>query len=321
MSGEARKDTGGEGAVSDGADERMTMTGSEVVEGGSGGTIEVGGAAGKSARGSLIEELDDQDRQAQRYAMDFLLKIIRLRGVKIDRAEFLRQELGRAGASDEVIASAVGATPVQAGMAIKDLDAIAQRSIVFESKKAAAISFATGIPGGLALFATVPADVTQYYVHAFRVMQKLAYIYGWQDLLGDLDDADDDTIGRLALLLAVMLGVGGAAGSLTVFANQIVRPAVQKQISSKALTKTAWYPVVKQTLRVVGIRVTKGSLARTVTKVVPVAGGLLSGGMTLVALKAQAIRLQRHLRELPPPGADAAAYLADLRSSGARQSD
>ncbi|MDO5065608.1 MAG: hypothetical protein Q4E00_11595 [Actinomyces bowdenii] len=316
MSGEARDDVG-----SDGADERMTITGGEVTEGGSGDAIEAGDAADRSARGALADTLDEQDQQAQRYAMDFFLKVIRLRGVKIDRSAFLRQELGRAGASEEVVARAVGATPVQAGVSIKDLDAIAQRSIVFESKKAAAISFATGIPGGLALFATVPGDVMQYYVHAFRVMQKLAYIYGWQDLLGDMDDADDDTVGRLALLLGVMLGVGGAAGSLTFFANQIARPAVQKQIASKALTKTAWYPVVKQTLRLVGVKVTKSSLARTVTKVVPVAGGLLSGGMTLVALKAQAIRLQRHLRELPPPGVDAAAYLADLRSSDAQPSD
>ena len=30
---------------------------------------------------------------------------------------------------------------------------------------------------------TIPADMTQYYVHAFRIMQKLAYLYGWQTFL------------------------------------------------------------------------------------------------------------------------------------------
>ena len=34
--------------------------------------------------------------------------------------------------------------------------------------------------------------------------------------------------------------------------------------------------------------------------------------MTLVALRTQSTRLQKHLRELPPPGVDAAQYLAAL---------
>ena len=306
-------------ADNDGADECTNVTGDEPIEDGSGADAEISDAAERSALVALADEFDEQDRQAQRYALDFLGKIIRLRGVKINREAFLRQELRREGASDNMIVCAVAATPIQAGASLKELDAIALRAIEFESKKAAAISFATGIPGGLALFATVPADVTQYYVHAFRVMQKLAYIYGWQDLLGDLDDIDDHTIGNMALFLGVMMGVGGAATSLGVFAGQIARPAMQKHIASRALTKTAWYPVVKQTLRVIGIKVTKDSFARTVTKAVPVAGGLFSGGMTLVSLKGQATRLQRHLRELPPPGTDAASYLADLRSSDAQR--
>lgn len=147
------------------------------------------------------------------------------------------------------------------------------------------MSFAAGLPGGFAMLATVPADVTQYYVHAFRIMQKLTYLYGWQDLLGDLEDADDETIGWLALFLGVMLGVGGAATSLTSFAQHVARPALQKQI-------------------------TKDSLAKAVTKVVPGLIGAILGGMTLVMLKSQGDRLHTHLRELPPSRADAAAYTA-----------
>ena len=170
------------------------------------------------------------------------------------------------------------------------------------------------------MLATIPADVTQYYVHAFRVMQKLAYIYGWKDFLGDLNEIDDETLGKMSLFLGVMLGVSGAASSLTTFAKQIARPALQKQIAKRTLTKTAWYGPMKQTLKLIGIKVSKDSFAKGVTRTVPVIGGVISGGMTLVALKSQSARLHKHLREIPPPGVDAAEYLAALDDLGA-QSD
>lgn len=105
-----------------------------------------------------------------------------------------------------------------------------------------------------------------------------------------------------------MMGVGGASASLTLFAAQVARPAIQRQISQKALTKTVWYGPVKSTLKLIGIKVTKDSFAKTVAKAVPLVGGVISGGMTLVSLRTQSGRLKAHLRELPPPGVDAAEY-------------
>lgn len=60
------------------------------------------------------------------------------------------------------------------GVPLAQLDGLAAASITFETSKAAALSVTAGLPGGFAMFATVPGDITQYYVHAFRVMQKLA---------------------------------------------------------------------------------------------------------------------------------------------------
>ena len=60
------------------------------------------------------------------------------------------------------------------------------------------------------MLGTIPADLMQYYAHALRIMQKLAYLYGWGELLPNDRDADDDTIGVLAVFFGVMLGVGGA---------------------------------------------------------------------------------------------------------------
>lgn len=287
------------------SDEMIVLDSDEVVADGG-----ADGEAAPETPSTISELMDEQDEEAQAYAAEFLKKVLRLRGVKVEREAFLAQELRKIGTPTSIIDLAIATTPAGAGVTLRQLDAIAGASIDFETRKSASMSFAAGLPGGLAMLATVPADVTQYYVHAFRVMQKLAYVYGWKDFLGDLDDADDETVGKVAVFLGIMMGVGGAAASFTTFAQQIARPAIQKQITQKTLTKTAWYPVIKQTLKLVGIKVTKDSFAKTVTKVVPVAGGVISGGMTLVSLKSQSVRLQDHLRRLPPPGVDAEEYLA-----------
>lgn len=262
---------------------------------------------------SLRGMAEEQQQEAEAFAVQFLRGVIRLRGVRIDRTQFLTAELHKRGVSRGDIDRALTESPALAGAPISMLDDIASASIRFETNKSSAISFAAGLPGGMAMLGTVPGDITQFYVHAFRIMQKLSYVYGWQSLLGDFEKVDDETLGRLTSLLGIMMGVGAASGAVTSFAASVAAPAVQKQIAKAALTKTSWYSPMKQVLRFIGIRVTKQTFANTVSKAVPVVGGVVSGGMTMVTLSTQSKRLMRHLRELPPPHVDAAEYLAALR--------
>lgn len=155
---------------------------------------------------------------------------------------------------------------------------------------------------------SVPGDIVQYFVYAFRIMQKLAYVYGWKDFINDLDAVDDETMSKFALFLGVMFGAQGASNALSVFAKDVASPAIRQHLKRKALTKTAWYGPMKQVLRIVGIRVTKDSFARTVTKMVPIVSGVISGSMTFASLNSQSRRLQKTLRELPAPTMDASKF-------------
>lgn len=269
--------------------------------------------AEKSSTVQVDSESVDLDEDAEQFAIAFLKKVVRLRGVRIDRGQFLRSELHKHGVGPAAIGQAVGENPAVAGISLALLDEIATSVIEFETRKSTALSFAAGLPGGFAMVGTVPADITQFYVHAFRVMQKLAYLYGWQSFLDDIDDVDDESLGILAAFLGILMGVGGASVSMSLFAAQVARPAVQKKVAGVALSKTAWYLPMKQILRVVGVHVTKQSFAKTVSKVVPVVGGVVSGGLTFITLRAQSKRLMEHLRELPPPNVDAEVYLAAVR--------
>ena len=67
-----------------------------------------------------------------------------------------------------------------------------------------------------------------------------------------------------------------------------------------ALTKALWYGPLKSTLRFIGVSITKQSVGKAASKVVPVLGGVISGGMTFVSLNTEGKRLKEHLLNLPP---------------------
>ena len=249
----------------------------------------------------------EQASSAEQHGLDFLKKVVRFPGVRINRDEFLRHELTKLRASEEVIERALATSPALAGVPLLALDTLADETITYETNKSAALSFAAGLLGGFAMLGTIPADLMQYYAHALRIMQKLAYLYGWRDLLADVDE-DDEMIGVLAVFFGVMLGVGGAAQSLTAFARIAAKTAYQKHVTKRALMSITWYPVVKYSLRVIGINITKSSFTKGASKIVPVIGGFVSSGLTFMALQTQSARLKGHLRELPPPGIDAEGW-------------
>ena len=257
---------------------------------------------GRTRHREVIGDASGQQSAPEQRALEFLAKVVRVPGVRVNREEFLRQELRKLRMGDDAIARAIDSNPLLAGVALTEIDRLAEEAISYEMNKSAAISFVAGIPGGFAMLGTIPADLVQYYVHALRIMQKLAYLYGWGELLPDGRDADDDTLGVLTVFFGVMLGVGGAAQSLTAFARVAAKTAYQNHATKRALMSITWYPVVKHSLRLIGINITKSTAAKGFSKIVPVIGGFVSSGLTFMALQSQSALLKGHLREIPPPG-------------------
>ena len=71
-----------------------------------------------------------------------------------------------------------------------------------------------------------------------------------------------------------------------------------KTIPQKALTKTLWYPILEKVLKIFGVSLTKGGLAKGMGKVIPILGGVLSGGLTFATMKPMGERLQKELSKL-----------------------
>ncbi|QYX80549.1 hypothetical protein [Streptomyces akebiae] len=227
-----------------------------------------------------------------------LLAAAKLPGVRINREAYLRSALARRCSEDD-IRRAIEETPATAGIPVEVLDKVANDSIRFETAKVSALSAAAGIPGIMALPATVPADTAQYVGHMLRIAQKLAYLYSWPDLFSDDgDDVDDATKGVLTLFFGVMFGTKSANVAVGKVAGMMAEQ-VAKKLPQKALTHGVVYPMVKKVAGYLGVKMTTQSFATTVSKAIPLVGAAVSGGLTLATYLPMAKRLKRHLADLP----------------------
>ena len=229
-----------------------------------------------------------------------VLRVVRasmsLPGARVPRDEFLRAQLN-VHCSEVQVNKAVEFGPPSAGVPLDLIDEIADSVIRSHVVKAAGLSFATGLPGGVFMAVMIPVDVAQFFWHATVIAQKLAYLYGWPDLFDPEVDLDEETELRIVLLIGAMLGAANANQLLVEISGRFAGETARR-LPRYALTKTAYYPLIKMVLKWVGIKVTKQSFARVLARVVPIVGGVLSAGVTVLALRPMAGRLKGRLREL-----------------------
>ena len=225
-----------------------------------------------------------------------LVSAVKLPGVKIDRNKFLQRELSKY-CTDEVIEQAIQSTPQNAGVPPSIIEKIAKSCINYESIKVTAISAAAGIPGGLAMIGTIPADLIQYMGHLLRVMQKIIYLYGWESLLDDANEIDDETKNILIVLFGVMFGVRSATKLLNKIIPNIAAH-VEKRLMATALTKTTVYPIVKNIAKTIGVKMTKEIFAKSVSKAVPFVGAVTSGSLTYIMFKPTTTKFRKYIKSL-----------------------
>ena len=228
---------------------------------------------------------------------DIIRTAIKVPGVKIDRTSFLRKELSSYYSKD-VVEKAIECNPACAGIPVEAIDRFAKEVINYETNKVTAISAVAGIPGGFAMAATIPADLAQYFGFMLRVTQKLAYLYGFDEFELSEDEINDNTLNELLIFLGAMFGVQEANAGIRILA-QTTAQNISKKLAQKALTKGAVYPVVKKVAKTVGVKMTKQIFANTVSKAVPLVGGIISGGLTYATFKPCSNRLKNSFKKLP----------------------
>lgn len=220
--------------------------------------------------------------------VEIISAAVQLPGVKVNRSEFLLNQFK--DATSELREAVLEKGPIEAGCSREILNQKASHLLMDRTLASTGASFLAGLPGGLAMAATIPADMLQYYAVALRTAQEIAYLYGEADLW-DNGSVDDERIrNQLILYCGVMFGATGAAQAVRVLSSALAKQALKK-IPQQALTKTIYYPIIKSICKFFGIHMTKGVFAKGVSKAVPVIGGFISGGITFATMRPMGMRL------------------------------
>lgn len=236
-------------------------------------------------------EEKNNDLSRQIMLEEVITKAIQIPGVKVDRRKFLSEQfVSTANNLEEILDKG----PIEAGIQREEIEALSKKLILTRTSQSSVASFVAGMPGGLAMAATIPADILQFFGMSLRLAQELAYLYGAQDLWKNEELDNEKVRNQLILYCGVMFGVSGAVSGVRVLSTQLSKTALKK-IPQKALTKTFWYPILKKTANFIGINLTKKTFAQGVSKAVPVIGGVISGGINFASMMPMANRLNETL--------------------------
>lgn len=223
-------------------------------------------------------------------ALNVLNESLKLPFIKVDRSDFLTK----------TFSSKIDDMPKlfkegpQAFFSKEELDRIASNVINSNVLKSSSISFASGLPGGVAIAATIPADMAQFYGYSLKLAQEISYVYGYQDIWTNQDELTEDAKNTLILYLGIMFGVSSAGSTIRILSNKLALQAL-KQLPNKTLTKHLYFTILKKVLAIFGTKLTKATFAKGVSKVIPVVGGVLSGSMNYLSLKPMANKLKDEL--------------------------
>lgn len=233
----------------------------------------------------------DNELVKQMMLEEVITNAIQIPGVKVNRRQFLAEQFSAKNSNiDEIISKG----PVEAGVKREEILLLAKKLILTRTSQSSIASFVTGVPGGLAMAATIPADILQFFGMSLRLAQELSYLYGAGDLWSNGSVDDEKVKNQLILYCGVMFGVSGAVSGVRVLSIQLSKTALKK-IPQKALTKTFWYPILKKIAKSVGVNITKKTVAGGVSKAVPVIGGVISGGINFASMMPMANRLNETL--------------------------
>ncbi len=243
----------------------------------------------------LTEEIIMSEiKQDQGFSLEEVITAaVKIPGVKVDRKEFLAKQFANETVDMEQL---LEKGPVQARIGRKSLSKMANKLILSRTAASSLASFAAGIPGGLAIAVAIPADTLQFFGVTLRLAQELAYLYGAEDLWDGVEIDEEAVRNQLILYCGAMFSVTGASAGVRLLSSQLAKVALKK-IPQKALMKTIWYPILKKICKAIGIKMTKQILATSVSKVIPVIGGVISGGLNFASMYPMAKRLAKTLDE------------------------
>lgn len=229
--------------------------------------------------------------------ISFLNGILKMPGAKIDRESYLRKTFR--GLSEEEIKICVTDSPVKVVPATV-IEKAANTVIRSHTAQVTTLSAITGIPGGLAMVAMIPADVANYYYHVVIVGQKLAYLYGFPDMIDERGNLTGDGKIMLTAFIGVMNKVEMANKLIQKIAVEMTKRMSEEtavRVAGNILSKQIVAQAVEVIARKLGTQIAAKNVGRGVAKAIPIVSGIICGGLTYASFKPQAKRLHEALKK------------------------
>ena len=220
------------------------------------------------------------DEELYDAAIAMIGSVTKLPAIRVDRDAFLRQQFADSEYLDEILEHGP-----QYVYTVESLRRKADEVIKQSTNRTTLAAFVAGIP-----VAAGSADMIQYFGFAINLAQKIAYLFGEDDLFSGESELNEGAKVRILAYLGAMFGASGAAAMVGKLAKEVGKN-MGKKIPQQALMKTTWYPLLKKVGAMVGKKVVKESVGKAVTKVVPVVGGAISGAITYATFKPMGGRL------------------------------
>lgn len=218
-------------------------------------------------------------------------------GAKINRESYLQKTFR--GLSAEDLRICVAETPLKV-IPAAEIEKVASSVINSHTTKVATLSALTGIPGGLAMLATIPADVANYYYHIVLVGQKLGYLYGFPDMIDDRGNLTQDGEIMLTAFIGVMNKVEMANELIKKLAVEMAKRLSEEtamRVAGNILSKQIVSQAVEVIARKLGTQIAAKNVGRGMAKAIPILSGLICGTITYATFKPQSKRLHEALKK------------------------
>ena len=208
---------------------------------------------------------------------NLLSKALKIPGTIVNYEDFIKKHFQEKISAEQMEVVLISGTE-KAGITDEQVNEISKNIINNTIAKISGLSFLAGIPGGLAGGLTIPADTFQYYINHIILIQKLAYLHGYNQFL--TTETDSDGLMKLTLFFGVMYGVQGVEDVLGNLTKENVNSYIRTELG-----KTNIKFVVTRTAKFIGLRIIKTLAKNAPQKLVPILGGAVSGTLSYLSTK------------------------------------
>lgn len=228
-------------------------------------------------------------------SITIIRQLLKLPGVKVNRTDFLLKTFEKKIKTEQEKVTLLQKGPVEV-FSQEVIEAEAKKVIMGTTHKASFMSFAAGLPGGFAILGTLPADTIQMYAMTLKMAQELSYLYGAEDIWIADREVDTEAEDKLIVYLGAMLGVNTAASATRLISNTLTKVLLE-QTTQQAVHQGILHQVAKKVLKTIGVKSSKKGVSSGMAKLIPIAGGLFSGGLTYFGVKPMGFKLNEVLKE------------------------